>query len=89
MIRTVDGLVCVAVGCLQIVLNKPFARGYTRFQNRLLGFDPGRHGVRRGWVVAVFVLLGISLLAFPLIGRLSRHSPTESSLSGASRTRSG
>lgn len=67
MTRTVDGLVCVAIGCLLILLNKPFARGYARLQNRLLGFDPGRHGVRRGRVVAVFVgtvfvLLGISLL---------------------------
>lgn len=74
MAIAMDGLVCVAIGCLLIFLNKPFARRYVRLQRRLLDFDPGRRGVRRGRVVAVFmgvtfVLLGVSLLSFPLIGR--------------------
>ncbi len=74
MADAMDGLICVGIGCLLILFNGPFARGYARFQNRLLRFDPGRRGVMRGRIVAVFVgvifvLLGISLLLSPLIGR--------------------
>lgn len=74
MAKTAEGLACAAIGCLLIVLNKPFARGYARFQNRLFGFDPGQRGVVRGRIVAtfvgvVFVLLGVLLLLSPLIGR--------------------
>lgn len=74
MAQTVDGLICVGVGGLLIFLNKPFARYYAWLQRRLLGFDPGERGVGRGRVVVVFVgvafvLLGISLLSFPSIGR--------------------
>ena len=72
MAQTAGWLVYAGIGCLLIVLNKPFARGYARFQNRLLGFDPGERGIRRGRIVAVFVgvvfvLLGISLLSFASI----------------------
>lgn len=73
MAKISDGLVCAAVGCLLIFLNEPFARGYARFQNRLLGFDPGERGIRRGRIVAVlvgvvFILLGVSLLSSALVG---------------------
>lgn len=68
MANVAEGLVCVGFGCLLIFFNKPFARGYTRLQNRLLGLAPGERSIRRGRIVAVFVgvvfvLLGISLLS--------------------------
>jgi len=74
MANATDGLVCAGIGCLLIFFNKPFARGYARLQNRLLGSDPDQHGIRRGRIVAIlvgviFVLLGVSLLLSPLIGR--------------------
>lgn len=67
MIRTVDGLVCVSIGCLLIFLNKPFARGYAGLRNRLLSFNTSGSSIRRGRIIAVFVgvvlvFLGILLL---------------------------
>lgn len=74
MTKTAEGLTCAAIGCLLIVLNKPFACGYARFQNHLFGFDSGERGIVRGRIVAVFVgvifvLLGVLLLLSPLVGR--------------------
>jgi hypothetical protein len=74
MAHAAEGLVYVGIGCLLILFNGPFARGYARFQNRLLRFDLGQQGIRRGRTVAifvgmVFVLLGVLLLLYSLIGK--------------------
>lgn len=67
MTSSADGLICATIGCLLLVLNKFFVRGYARVQDLLLDFDPGERGIHRRRIVAVFEILGNALLAFALI----------------------